>query len=285
MSDLNGERPDRLWHYTSTEGLLGIVTSRAIWGTDAEYLNDSQELRYALDHVAKQFRSISERLASRAKGRHAEDPDTSSAAILSAALSALEGGDEMAPSSPVHVFVACFCEDGDLLSQWRGYASGSGYALGLDSSALDRAALGYMPDQEVPVRVVGLRRVSYGDALLRPRVDTLVRRAIERPSAHPYVVGDHLARGEILPLLAEFKHPAFAEEQEWRLIATDQYGEPVRFRSGPLGPTPYVEFNVGAALAEVKVGPGPNQLLRQRAVQRLVPDGVAVTLSDAPFRG
>ncbi|GAA2153359.1 DUF2971 domain-containing protein [Humibacillus xanthopallidus] len=261
------------------------MQGRVIWATDAEYLNDSQELRYARDHLAKEFRSASERLAGRAKEPHTEDPDTSSAAILSAALTALEGGDEVAPSSAVHVFVACFCEDGDLLSQWRGYAAGAGYAVGLDTDALETAVLGPMPHQELPVRLVGLRRVSYGDDLLRPRVDALVARVIEQPSAHPYVMGDHLARGEILPMLAEFKHPAFAEEQEWRLIATDQYGEPVNFRPGPLGPTPYVEFDFGSALVEVKVGPGPHQELRQRAVQRLVPCGVAVTLSDAPFRG
>jgi hypothetical protein len=37
------------------------------------------------------------------------------------------------------VFVTCFCEKGDLLSQWRAYArgaSGVGYALGFESKSL-----------------------------------------------------------------------------------------------------------------------------------------------------
>jgi hypothetical protein len=36
--------PRELYHYTGLDGLVGIVTDRAIWATDARYLNDASEL-------------------------------------------------------------------------------------------------------------------------------------------------------------------------------------------------------------------------------------------------
>jgi len=37
----------------------------------------------------------------------------------------------------VNLFVACFCEQGDLLGQWRGYSGENhGYSLGMNSFAI-----------------------------------------------------------------------------------------------------------------------------------------------------
>lgn len=276
--------PGRLWHYTNTQGMLAIVADKVIWATDAEYLNDAQELRYAREHVSREFRSARERIAAQAQRPATDDPDANVALILSSALGAVEDFDPSS-ASHTHVFVACFCEEGDLLSQWRGYAAGSGFALGFDAACLAGAKLKALPKAELPVTMRGLRRVSYGDSELVQRVDQIMKGIIGRPTSHPGTLGDHIGRDEILPMLAEFKHPAFAEEREWRLVATDRYGATVPFRSGPLGPTPYVAFDFGDALVEVKVGPGPHQALRQKAIRRLVGDGVDVTLSEAPFRG
>lgn len=35
-----------LFHYTSTKGLIGILSSQALWFTDAQYLNDPEEQKY-----------------------------------------------------------------------------------------------------------------------------------------------------------------------------------------------------------------------------------------------
>jgi hypothetical protein len=44
--------PDHLYHYTSIEGLMGILTNRSLWATEIYFLNDTQELRYS-DGVLK----------------------------------------------------------------------------------------------------------------------------------------------------------------------------------------------------------------------------------------
>jgi hypothetical protein len=42
------ERPlGPLNHYTTLEGMLGVIKSGAIWASDVRYMNDSSELDYA----------------------------------------------------------------------------------------------------------------------------------------------------------------------------------------------------------------------------------------------
>ncbi len=36
-----------LWHYTTAEGLKGILSSQTLWVTDYRYLNDSSEFIYS----------------------------------------------------------------------------------------------------------------------------------------------------------------------------------------------------------------------------------------------
>ena len=49
--------PRRLFHYTSAEGLLGILRDQRVWASDPEYLNDYTELRYGEELVARALES------------------------------------------------------------------------------------------------------------------------------------------------------------------------------------------------------------------------------------
>ena len=43
-----GQTPSTpLYHYTDAAGLIGIVTSGALWATHCDYLNDASEFKYA----------------------------------------------------------------------------------------------------------------------------------------------------------------------------------------------------------------------------------------------
>ncbi len=98
----------RLYHYTSVNGLRGIIDSGNVWATHLGFLNDLSE---------------GQALSSDAEYR-----------------SRLEEIDRRSP-----VFVASFCRHAEpyqmrngLLSQWRGYAGeGGGYCVVLDEAALD----------------------------------------------------------------------------------------------------------------------------------------------------
>lgn len=38
------EEYSELMHYTTADGLMGIVTSKTLWATHARFLNDSEEV-------------------------------------------------------------------------------------------------------------------------------------------------------------------------------------------------------------------------------------------------
>lgn len=267
------ERPDPelLWHYTNADGVRGIVQTGVLWATDAEYLNDSAELRYGREEVADALTREARRLDSLSTG---DDVNSARAGIARSILAAMDWEHAPDEARTSGVYVACFCEQGDLLSQWRGYAAGSGYAL-----AFRRADL----------NVGELCKVSYGRSTIPEMVTPIVDQIANTSPNHPGVVTDHYARDVIPKMLAEHKHPAFEEEREWRIIVDlpDTDYQPIKFRSGALGLIPYMELDVSSALAEVRVGPGPNDALRRKAVRRLLEvhrHWTEVTGSEAPFR-
>jgi hypothetical protein len=45
--------PSYLYHYTSIQGVEGIIKSKAVWATVMHFLNDSKEWLYALDLVRR----------------------------------------------------------------------------------------------------------------------------------------------------------------------------------------------------------------------------------------
>lgn len=46
----------RLYHYTTIEGVYGIVDSKTLQATNSRYLNDASEVRFALDLIRKELR-------------------------------------------------------------------------------------------------------------------------------------------------------------------------------------------------------------------------------------
>jgi hypothetical protein len=266
-NELSSELPRCLYHYTTADGIVGIVEAQTIWATDARYLNDTSELSYANDVVQDVARELLERGVG----------DVAATFLEAASLRLLDSLTTM-----LDVFVACFCEDGDLLSQWRGYAStNGGYALGFDPGVM-RHKTG-----------LALRRVAYDKADQR----ALVRQPLqffvdwlsqpeEDAAVNEFRVQTALT--EVLYVLSDclfcFKHPSFREEREWRLVRTtlrDESAEPwpLRWRSSPSGLIPYVELRPNGEspgvsgllpITEAVVGPHAHPELAKHAFRRLV---------------
>ena len=54
--DSSGKKiPTSLFHYTSAQGLDGIVQSQSLWAIDCRFLNDSQEMKDGLERVIKRL--------------------------------------------------------------------------------------------------------------------------------------------------------------------------------------------------------------------------------------
>ena len=48
---LSRRPPEILYHYTSQEGLLGIICKKEMWASHTQYLNDQREFRHAIELV------------------------------------------------------------------------------------------------------------------------------------------------------------------------------------------------------------------------------------------
>ncbi len=115
--------PTQLFHYSSMEGFLGIASSKAIWASDMLSLNDASEASYPYEVIAEAF-------------------ENQTSVMLDAHRQAFKTQLTEYLFRMYTPFVTCFCEDGDLLSQWRGYGgNGEGFAIGFSASwlaSLDR---------------------------------------------------------------------------------------------------------------------------------------------------
>jgi hypothetical protein len=124
---------DTLFHYTTAAGLLGILSSSTLWATDLRFLNDAQEALYARDLFMEMIWGA--------------DPATQPGHPLHDNAKAFGETfveyrkwvvkDLNSPKFPV--YVTCFCESGDLLSQWRAYGTDHGYAIGVKPDVLKTA--------------------------------------------------------------------------------------------------------------------------------------------------
>jgi len=292
-----------LYHYTSPAGLKGILETSSLWATDADFLNDAQELQFGRSQLC-------DALLAQAESLYPEDRepdggrDSSRAEVMRNAVDHLRRVDAVSRAKAEQAYVACFCDHDDLLSQWRGYGIGGGYAIGFRSeNLLNASSIGTeyrvvgrdgLPDQLEPGPQLrpSLVQVRYGDLAITPMVDRLLKLIAPRPSAHPGVDGWTAAVLLAVPALAAIKHEAFAEEREWRLLVAEIGGQPPKkFRVTGLGLVPYVELSVDlrAALHEIVVGPGNHSEVRTLGVARMLQhlglEDVSVRTSSAPYRG
>ena len=272
----SGGAPDLIYHYTDAAGFVGIVERNELWSTDAEFLNDSTELVYINEILAEVIAEL--------RVRYATD------AVVLGLIQEIERQFDVTISKLFDVYVSCFCERRDQLSQWRGYSStGSGYALGFRSSCIGR-----MPGL--------LRRVVYDRdtqvMVVREAMSPLCQAMAGIPTSDAQRIVDlSISRiGSLSGMLNECgyscKHPAFEEEAEWRLVTLRPRDptiippgvtvdtSPPNVRATVRGLLPCIkkpllpDEQVNLPIAEVVVGPGPQpQLARKGAIQLLTGAG------------
>jgi hypothetical protein len=234
--------PPIIYHYTNIIGLVGIIKDRALWASDCRFLNDGTELSYANDIFINELKK-------RNINPFEYPPQDGGRIIPSLALTSLS------------MFIVCFCTDGDLLSQWRGYGSDQGYSLGFSVNKLRKLDI----DSVVPV--------SYG--LINPAI--YFKNELDdasRFTAHPGIQAYETSRF-FLPRIASIKHPGFREEKEWRILkqyhayefSEENNPKHINFRPSKMGPIPYLPIPfMESCLREIVIGPGPNTEMRVKSI-------------------
>jgi hypothetical protein len=262
----------RLYHYTDLYGLTGIIGNHDLWLTHSRYSNDDEEMTHGLSVVNAAIGSVGD--------AKVHDP------VYLEKLAWLV-------NEPEGVYICCFCEKDDLLSQWRGYAAnGTGVSLQFSTREFS--------DVAGPDNLQGLLR--FWKVFYDPKTQTdIVLQAIKHyaPAANPGQALDVLARqaaDAIRFFIPTFKNAGFAEESECRLVFTPAPGTPIkpRFRVSRNMLVPYYSFRelIGTGLPllpirQVRVGPSVQKRLNLESTRALlVQNGymVPVVSSGTPFR-
>lgn len=253
--------PTVLWHYTSFAGFRGIITSKQIWASEYRFLNDREEVlhakKLALELVEQEPEFVGKVFPARDFLRKSVNIAFATGYMHEERL---------------RIMVASFSEEGDLLSQWRGYADNSrGVSLGLDLRSL-------RPPSHIGT-VVTFAPCIYGQDEKRALVkavfshfriqlqdwwDSVANKAAMNQGAaqeivqqlisgapkelHDLVVLAHSnLQFDLLRIAPLLKDSGFSEEKEWRFVLPWEtiklpIRHPIQFRSTPNALIPYIAF-------------------------------------------
>jgi Protein of unknown function (DUF2971) len=257
------ENEKLLFHYTSLEGLLGILESKSIWATNILYLNDVSELSYALGLLKEQIRNIQKGLGNVLMHEY----------LFFQILRELIEDEDFIPSGRLGYYVCSFSQEEDLLSQWRGYCpKGVGVSLGFKFSKLRECAQSYG---------FLIKRCIYNenkqlDQLRKLSNSTLkqIKRIVTKEKEKKLRLDFILKFIKLAPI---FKHPKFEEEREWRIIAglKSEATKSIKFRPGQSMIIPYIEIRLprdgeNLYINKIVIGPTHERKLSKASIEYLL---------------
>lgn len=289
-------KPPVLYHYTTAEGLLGIIggIDQALWASAVGFSNDTSEAQYATE-IASEV--VGDYLASgkmRDEWKQVLD-------FIPYFLS---------PVDREITYIVSFCERDNVLGQWRAYGGTASFSIGFRGlSALDlRSSIGAFVD----IVKVEYDRAKQKSALAR-RLNTInaalnglgrlgeglkdmpIRERITMAQGFAYMTAETWAYS--------VKHRAFREEEEWRLAVSPIGRDPsvtagkslprrdpeLREHRGRLLPYVIVQTMTGKFDVEsITVGPSKTQASDAKAVELLAKrvglSSLNIVLSDVPLQ-
>lgn len=325
--ELVHETHPELHHYTNWNGLSGILTSQQLWATHYKHLNDRTEiiqLKNQLTEVlAKRIESFIRELIP-TRGFKFRRKLTEVGGIKNLASSEAQhfigvyyevtfnGGPSGQPFA--EPFITAFCshkndddyvKENGLLSQWRAYGNGGGFALVFDTKGLYPFLEKESNDYEYPtltfLDVVYESNLSDTEKYFENLITILEGLFRQEIQDNRHDAG--LALEPFLNAAVRLKHRAFREEREVRIAACPMsakfraylrqehptYSPPnkalktVQFRESGV---PYIElFGFSRQALPIKriiVGPHADQAAQLSRVKTLAPN-IKIVASDTPF--
>jgi Protein of unknown function (DUF2971) len=312
-----------LHHYTTFQGLKGILETNTIWATHYRDLNDSTEVvhlkQLLVGALMPRFNKTLHDRCNRQQRRHLKanggDPKQLARFITDSLYSVTFG--DGASTSSVDAFITSFCTHADdkpydrengLLSQWRAYGADGGCCLVFDTAAicnllaqewadywgyLHMSTVQYATD-EVSVDELFPKLMSACDLYLSQILTEVLNAQTGRSPQHdpdPFLSSATL-----------FKHRGFREEREARIVAIrssqavreaaaglDDNFTPMPDRTRKNNGRRYVPLfkglDVKLPIQRVIVGPSRNQARNCTRVRELLGSATLVKCSDTPFIG
>lgn len=275
-----------LYHYTSIDGVMGILENSEVWATSILHLNDTKEYFEGAAIIDEVFKK-KKRNSRKYKNFFMDVEQT------------------IDFFTEKDVFVTSFSEHADQLSQWRGYTpQNSGYSIGFDFHR-NKFSAGN-------TKWVGengsffLVKCIYDDTKKYEMAEALADQFKEQWLAEEktdWKMGKkRIGQASVVfykffrtVLASACKNSSFKEEAEWRFVYISPSKEKFRFRKGLSSITPFIQIPLHtnsddepAHISEVVIGPTPDKQLTKSSLERFIETKTAlsipVRLSTIPFR-
>lgn len=245
-------------HYTSINGLKGILESKSLWATNIKYLNDHEEFDHTLMIIE---RIVSDSL----KKRNVEKPDIEYFETFSRLI--LKEVKTLNERYCSNLFVVSFTSELDQLSQWRGYcAANNGVCIAFNLDDIK---------QKIDRNYSNVSVVDciYTDKIKNSMIaDTLydgwkLFRSNLLNEGQNYLDDNKILLERVVEELSRyacyFKNEKFSEEKEKRILIdfnANEYDnfeiEDLRFRAGTYSLIPFIEIEINiSSISEIVVGP------------------------------
>jgi hypothetical protein len=255
-----------LYHYTSLEGLLGIIKSKSIWASSILYLNDSSELNNSIDLLNKILNS---------KNYLMPSPENWFRFINKL----WENINLLFSSEQYNFYVCSFSEENDLLSQWQGYCPrGIGFSLGFKFGNLKECAKGHG---------YKMKKCNYDEYKQKNKLGKVIYETFQKyannitQNSKDSIEIDLFANFymRFFELAPTFKHHKFKAEKEWRIIADPPHvkkiSDGIKFRSSQSMVVPYIEIPLpkegdNLIINKIVVGPTHEPRLSKASVEMLL---------------
>jgi hypothetical protein len=281
-----------LYHYTNGVGLTGILSSRDLWFTDYRHVNDPSEMVHGIALVHDVIHQL----------------ESGCIGPIRRFLSTLATGvSQKNFSLALEYFIAGLSKDRDDLGQWRAYAdNGRGYAIGFTPRVFrvtDEHVLDPHNDFLVSPVIYNIHKamqrhrtaVENAISIISEVYETSPQLLPDEPTPFYFEIAKAITASPIIINCLTTKHPAYAHEQEVRLVRMglrkDIAGSiTTRVRGSEI--VPYIAHRMPIAepnsLVEIVVGPSaaPDS---ERSVRTLLDSlgygsEVQVSRSDIPYR-
>lgn len=239
--------PDKLWHYTTSAGLIGIIENQNLRFSDVMFMNDRSEFFYGIEAVLHNLELI------RKETGHDE--------VIDGILKYYRN-----IQTNIRLLSFSLCDGVNLLNQWRAYGTGDvSYCIGFDMKEL----LSIPVDRETfNWRIV---KIIYDKEQQKHVLTSLIHSLLDEANK---VISDNdntevmknnflnFCAVQIVSAAASFKNPSFESEKEYRLIAelTPERAPKGQYRTNKLGIVPYYEWSIDEGstnlpITDIMIGP------------------------------
>jgi hypothetical protein len=299
LSSLPSEEkpPEHLYHYTSIDGVKGILGENSLWASQIHFLNDTQEFKYSISIFEKVLAELQEELPKKTKWKQAIEISAPSISDPNGVLAIVYGGMKnlvLRPElekPPICVF--SLSKEGDLLSQWRGYCPPSGgYSIGFRSDSL----IQFSKTHELYLEPCIYDRTKQ-EAIIKEAV-TKIRDTTLKKWTGPEVEIEEFISKHVVQFFIDFsriasalKHPSFHQENEWRIISGLISNRNMEFRVRKSIMLPYFSISFRDfepfLIDEIIIGPAPEQSLAESSLWQFILQkklNISIKTSKIPYR-